>query len=308
MRAKSSGKALTFTYAIKSFVGYLEGTLKSAHTIKNYKLDIHSFRDFLLKEHQGHFTRLEEIDVGDVERYRNFLKERGLKINTRRRKLLTVNQFLGFLEKRKKLPQELARKVATPSKVERVPFTVSSTELVELVRNLPTQTALDYRNQALLWTLAETGCLVSEVTTLKFEDWVRPPLPKGGGYSHQAFVSFAGKSLRTIPVSLELFEAIQELKVKLPPSPWIFLGHNKFGSLGAPMTPRGVEMLVKFYGPRLGCAEITPRTFRHSVILRWFEEGLPQQVIQDRLGLKTTYAFRSYAPLIKSNSGTTSIV
>jgi hypothetical protein len=33
--------------------------------------------------------------------------------------------------------------------------------------------------------------------------------------------------------------------------------------------------------------------------LRWFELGIPQAEIQNWLGLKTTYAFRSYEPLLK---------
>ena len=106
---------------------------------------------------------------------------------------------------------------------------------------------------------------------------------------------------------VDLFEAIDELrKVSKNPEGWIFFGFNKFGSLGSPMTARGVEMLVKHYGPALGSPGLTPRTFRHSVILRWFEEGIPQMEIQNRLGLKTTYAFRSYIPLLKSNLETTS--
>ncbi len=299
MPAKTQRNHIHFPYALKSFMGYLEGTKKSVHTIKNYKLDILSFETFLRKEYPGKQIDLEKISRDDLERYRDILKEKGLKTNTRRRKLLTVTQFLGYLAKRKKLPAELGQKMATPHKIEKIPFTVSAVQLKESILKLPHGTILEARNRALLWALAETGCLVSEVTQLRYENWM---LSSDGC----PYVQIRGKLKRSVPVSMELFQTIRDLKSGVKDSPWIFLGFNKYGSLGAPITPRGVEMLVKLYGPRMGFAELTPRIFRHSIILKWFEDGVSQLQIQERLGLKTTYAFRSYETLVKSNLKTTS--
>jgi site-specific recombinase XerD len=299
MPAKIRKNHVDFPYAIRSFMGYLEGTQKSSHTIKNYRLDISAFQNFIDREYHGKSVQLDEINHFDLERYRDYLKEKGFKTNTRRRKILTVTQFLNYLAKRNKLAPEMAQKQPAPHKIERIPFTVSSEQLIQVIRSLKVETLIEARNKALLWTLAETGCLVSEVTELRFDGWSHNA---SGG----AFVQVGLKTLRKVPVSLELFQEIQDLKQKTKDSPWIFLGFNKFGSLGAPITPRGVEMLVKSYGPRLGLGGLTPRTFRHSIILKWFAEGLPQVEIQARLGLKTTYAFRSYEPLLKSNSKTTS--
>ena len=207
---------------------------------------------------------------------------------------------MNYLTKRKKLDPDLGHKLAAPHKIERVPLTVNAQGLIEVVRKLQCDTLLDARNRALMWTLAETGCLVSEVAKLRFEQWVQKSPEK-------FFVHLLGKSSRWVPVSKDLYQAIQDLKEAVQAgakeseknSPWIFLGFNKFGSLGSPISPRGIEMLVKLYGPKLGLGELTPRIFRHSVILQWFQQGVPQAEIQLRLGLKTTYAFRSYEPLLK---------
>lgn len=281
---------IEFPYALRSFIGYLEGTRKSALTIKNYQLDLFAFQKFLSEEREGKSISLEEVSRHDIDRYRTYLKEKGLKTNTRRRKILTVTRFLNYLAKRNKLAPEMAGKVAAPHKIERVPYTVSSQKLVEAIQSLQCQTFLESRNRALLWTLAETGCLVSEISELRFEQWTQVT-------STSACVHISGKFSRTVPVSMDLFQAILDLKKQAKDSPWIFLGFNKFGSLGSPITSRGVELLVKLYGPRLGFPELTPRIFRHSVILKWFADGLPQTEIQLRLGLKTTYAFRSYYKL-----------
>jgi integrase/recombinase XerD len=299
MPSKTQRNQIDFPYAIRSFVGYLEGTKKSALTIKNYRLDISAFQTFIHNEYEGKVPHLDQISRQDLDRYRDHLKEKGFKTNTRRRKILTVTQFLNYLAKRKKVAPEMGKKIPAPHKIERVPFTVSTQQLISSIQQLPEESLIETRNKALLWTLAETGCLVSEVIQLKFGNWLQNG-PLG------ASVQIGTKNLRIVPVSIDLFEVIQELKASSKDSNWIFLGFNKFGSLGSPITARGVEMLVKAYGVRLGFRKLTPRTFRHSVILKWFEDALPQSEIQARLGLKTTYAFRSYEPLIKSSSKTTS--
>ncbi len=301
MPMKKQRNNVDFPYAIRSFVGYLEGTHKSIHTIKNYRLDILAFQDFITREYTQSPIRLDELSHKNIERYREHLKERGLKVNTRRRKLLTVTQFLNYLSKRNKIGPEMAQKIATPHKIERIPFTVSSQRLVEAIQKLPDGTLLESRNRVLLWALAEMGCLVSEVVGLRFEQWSLPSCDSDAG-----IVQIRGKFQREVPTSLPLYFAVEKLKLRSKDCPWIFLGFNRHGPLGSPITVRGVEMLVQFYGPKLGFADLTPRTFRHSIILHWFEKGLTELEIQARLGLKTTYAFRSYAPLLKSKMETTS--
>src|SRR5277367_488409 len=105
--------------AIQSFVGYLEGTEKSEHTIKNYRLDLMAFREFLGS------PSLLRLRSTDIERYQEHLKAQGLKTNTRRRKLLTLGRFLKFTAERNRALASLHRKVPAPHKVERIPVTLS---------------------------------------------------------------------------------------------------------------------------------------------------------------------------------------
>ena len=276
-----------FPYAIKSFLGYLEGTHKSVHTIKNYRLDLLDFQKFILKVYTQNPVRLDQVTRKDLERYRDHLNQSGQKSNTRRRKGLTVSLFLNYLAKRNRLGSEMAQKMVVPHKVERIPFIVPVDRLLEVIQKLPQATLLEARNKALLWTLAETGCLVSEVCKLRFEQWEQEGVSGG-------FLAFSGKSVRKVPISIELFQSVEELRKNSQGSPWLFLGFNKFGSLGGPITPRGIEMLVKLYAPRLGYSELTPRTFRHSVTVSWLKKGIPQKEVQAWLGLKSAYAFRAY--------------
>lgn len=299
---KPQKKALNFGYATRSFLGYLEGTSKSLNTIKNYEGDLKNFETFLEKAlGKGHKVLLNKITRSDVEKYHDYLKIEGFKTNTRRRKILTVRRLLRYLTKRRKISLDLGDQIPAPHKVERVPVTVSYEKLLVCIQAMPTTTEIEARNRALLWVLAETGCLVSEIQTLQFEDFQKLPEPAG----FQLLIG--GKSPRAVPISLELFQCVEGLKKPAENKAenassnqaWVFFGYNRFGSLGAPISPRGVELLVRHYSPRFGMPELTPRTFRHSTVLHWFKQGIARDEIQKRLGLKTPYAFRTFEPLLE---------
>lgn len=302
-RKRQQKKPLEFAYAFRSFIGYLEGSGKAAHTIKNYRGDLLSFQHFLQKGLGSVPVSLSKVTRQDLEKYHDYLKAEGLKNNTRRRRILTIRRLLRYLTQRNRIAIDVGRKLPAPHKIERIPLTVPWEELIDAIRALPSDTLILARNQALLWTLAETGCLVSEAARLRFEQWSALQ----GVTAGPASLSLSGKSLRNLPVSQELYSLIKSLEQRSDPkNPWLFLGFNKFGSLGSPITPRGIELLVKAYAERLGFPELTPRTFRHSVVLHWHLSGLSREQIRTRLGLKTDYAFRVYDPIFKSSSTATS--
>jgi site-specific recombinase XerD len=298
---------VSFFYALKSFLGYLEGTKKAKHTIESYRLDLQAFHDYLMEHTSKKEITIQDISYLDLNHYQAFLLEQGLKNNTQRRKILTVGRFFRYLFQRKKAPQELARKLLAPQKIERVPVTLSASQLLSLralISSLPQSTLMEARNRTLLWTLLETGCLVSEVVRLRFDDW-RMDLAR-----QEAQVFFHSKkafeTVRSIDVSFELYQAAEALRKESKDCSWMFTGFNKFGSLGAPMTPRGVEIPLKMYAIRFGFDFLTPRTLRHSVAVHWFESKISDSEIQRRLGLRSRYAFRAYQAILISSAATTS--
>ena len=291
---KSAPKKLELALALRSFRGYLVGSGKALNTLESYDSDLVSFQEFLETGLSATRVSLSKITLHDVEQYHDWLKLRGLKSNTRRRKILTLRRLLSHLTQRKKISIDIGRKLPAPEKIEKPPFTVSTVTLLRSIHALPTATETSPtsgRNRILLWVLAETGCQVSEVCRLKIEN-----------FDPAGFVLLTGKSERVVPVSKGLGAAVLAIKTT---SAWLFTGHNKFGSLGSPISSRGVEMIVRDYSKRLGLGEMTPRTFRHSAVLHWHQEGLDKAAIQKRLGLKTDYAFRIYEPLFTTKQPTT---
>ena len=286
-------KPLEFGYVLKNFAGFLEGTMKAGNTVSSYRSDLNTFGEYLQKNRGSGKMDLSGVPVGEIESYGAYLRTLGYKRNTRRRKLLTVRRMIRYFVKRNRLGEDFSRVVNAPEKVERIPKTISTSELIEAIKGLPSETDFAGRNRALLWVLAETGCRVSEAARLK-----------GVDFSSKS-VRFMGKFPRSVPVSAALSRAVHIIGGR---NGWLFCGYNKAGPLtGGPITPRGVELLVKAYASRLGCDnELTPRTFRHSVVLKWHAEGKSKKRMCELLGLRTDYAFRVYDEMLKPRSPATS--
>lgn len=264
---------------------------------------------------------LKSVSRKDLERFHEWLKADGQKANTRRRKLMTVRKLTHYLTTRKKLDLDIAKKLLAPEKIERVPTTIALGSYREKVETLPRESYLALRNGAVLAFLSDTGCSVSEGAKLR---WSALQFEEGDKVGR---VSFYGKSERACPLSSRTLAWLKSLRAEalaLAASTDLesiadsvcFVGFNRHGpirlgkkSLG--ITPRGIEMLVKSLSETLGFAGVTPRTLRHSAVIDWFRNGIREDEIQRRLGLKTPYAFRIYQPIFtairsKSSSETTS--
>ncbi len=281
-------RGVTFSYAMKSFTGYLRGTEKAEHTISSYQSDLRLFERFVHQRLSKKPVTISQLGLADLKRYAEYLRSQGFHDNTRRRRLLTVRRLFAYLQKRGRLELDLARRIPAPHKIEKVPRVVHAGDLLARVRELPSESLLECRNRVLLWTLLESGLLVSEAAALR-EDHFDP---------ESRMLDVPGKQARRIPVSRELLQAMAELQKRNRGARYLFQGFNRHGPIsGTAITPRGIEMLVKSHRPLLG--KVTPRTLRHSVVIHWAREGHDQEKIRVWLGLKTDYAFRAYAPLLR---------
>jgi len=276
--------------AAKSFLGHLQGTSKALQTIESYQGDLRSFELFMKESFSGKTDWLKKIDDQLFKNYSDYLEHKKVKSNTQRRKLLTLQKFLRYLAARKKVSQSLAKKFPAPLKVEKTPLVVDLAALLEQIKALPVESHLDSRNRLLMWVLAETGCQVSEVTHIRFQDIV------------QNQISISGKAERTLTISTELMLAVFDHQQFSQGNEYLFRGFSRLGALPEPLSDRGVELLVKHYAGMFKCPKLTPRLFRRSIVMQWFQQGVSEAEIQKRLGLKSAYAFKVYAPLFAKSA------
>jgi integrase/recombinase XerC len=306
-KTKASRKSLPLAAAVKSFMGHLEGTGKASHTLDSYRFDLLSFGDFLQTGRGKPTLELVGLSMKDLEAFHHWLKAEGQKTNTRRRKLMTVRKFMHYLAARGKMDSDIARRMPAPEKIERVPGTIPVDEFRQEMVRLPRESHAQLRNLALLGLLVDTGCGVSEAAALR---WSMLDLDAGK-------VTFEGKAERTLELHSATCDALKRLRsfFDSDDAGICFVGFNRHGPIrlgkkAIGITPRGIELVVKALAETLGFSKVTPRTLRHSAVVAWYSNGISEAEIQKRLGLKTAYAFRIYAPIfarIKSSSEATSI-
>ncbi|MGZ6265060.1 MAG: site-specific integrase, partial [Bdellovibrionota bacterium] len=107
----------TVTALVKGYVGFLTGTGKSTSTISSYKGDLDLFEKFL-REKKRDFYRLAPRDL---DAYQAWLEKAGMKMNTRRRKVLSAKALVKFAVTRKKIPAtNTVQFVKTPERLERL--------------------------------------------------------------------------------------------------------------------------------------------------------------------------------------------
>ena len=296
-------KTLSWLTAVRSYKGYLEGTGKSKHTISSYLSDVRLFGVYLTQhsvQNAGKEIKLPDLKVltaQNLDEYGAFLKAEGQRINTRRRKLLSVRRFLKFLGSRKKVSDGLGARLPAPHKHEVLPYAPDFNEVRRFLLQSEVRDAREARDQILIWTLLETGCLVSEVSTIG----VQAALSRG-----EIEVLDKEGVARHIPISSQYAEALENYQDSLPQhQKTLFLGWNRHGPFTERMSPRGVELVVKQFSRKFDQPHLTPRSLRHAAVLEWMKEGVSSTEIQRRLGLKSDYAFRIYDSLFKSKTQTT---
>ncbi|MCM0606065.1 MAG: tyrosine-type recombinase/integrase [Xanthomonadaceae bacterium] len=282
----------TFGRAVHSFIGHLQGTSRSQQTIASYKSDLNQLSLYLKKRFPKDYEQLSKLTPAVLGEFMIAMDQAKEKTNTKRRKLLTIQKFLRYLSSRKKISTVLSNRIPTPHKIEKSPQMFELKSVLTAIEKLPADSHLLSRNKLILWMLAETGCQVSELCGLTFDDFTNGERPN---------VVITGKSARNIPISQELRIAVFEHRQFSAGSHYLFRGFSRAGALPGKISDRAIELVVKSYRAELGEKNLTPRAFRRTIVMQWFEQGLTQAEIKSRLGLKSDYAFKLYEPLLKQN-------
>lgn len=273
MQTETSG----FTKILRSYLGFLEGTGKSRLTIASYRGDLDVFRAFLEEEKLA----FEALNHGDFDRYHDFLIRRGLKTNTRRRKLITARSLCRYALTRKKIDFSPAQFVKPPERMEKLPWIPSAADYEQFLLSLPDASPYMVRNRLLVEMIAEMALSVSELCTLRWQDF------------EGASVLVPGKRARRLAISRELTEKLAHWQ-SLNPGQNVFPGYNRHGIATERMSPRGVELLFHNLAKKSGFLEMTPKTLRHFAIVEWLREGVEDKEIQRRLGVSDSYSLQHY--------------
>jgi site-specific recombinase XerD len=248
---------------LENYINYLENVKNySDHTTTAYKNDLEQYFDYLKNTQKNLF---------DNEDFVDYLFSLELAKSTINRKLTSVNNFLLWSSKLDKYKGKTFRKSENLKTEKKLPNILTSNYINNLIDKLPTSTAKDVRNKAIIELLYSSGLRVSELVNLKIND------VKNDGSLR---VIGKGRKERILPMTDQAYK-IMTLWLKNNRREFLKKNDNQFiflGVRGQQITDREVRRVVKLITGTF------PHNIRHSFATHVLDGGADLRVVQELLG------------------------
>ena len=248
---------------LENYINYLENVKNySDHTCTAYKNDLVQYFDYLKNTNKNLFENEDFVD---------YLFSLELAKSTINRKLTSVNNFLLWSSKLDKYKNKTFRKSENLKTEKKLPNILTSNYINNLIDKLPTSTAKDVRNKAIIELLYSSGLRVSELVNLKIND------VKNDGSLR---VVGKGRKERILPMTDQAYKIIL-LWLKSNRSEFLKSNDNQFiflGVRGQQITDREVRRVVKLITGTF------PHNIRHTFATHVLDGGADLRVVQELLG------------------------
>ena len=273
---------------LDKFLLYLQNQkMYSNHTIKNYKIDIEYFYNYLNEEGINYL----DVDYNFIKGYLVKLYEKDLKRNSIARNLSSLRSYYKYLFDNDLIKTNPFKYVSMPKKEKRLPKFLESNEL-EILFNTPNiNTPLGQRNRLILEVLYASGIRVSELVNIKIEDidFYRKEIRILGKGNKERIVEFNDICLDMIELFLN--DGRKEILNKHKMNSDYLIINEK----GKKITTRGIELLLnKMVKEACINKHVTPHMIRHSFATHLLNEGCDLLSVQELLGhesLETTQIY-----------------
>ena len=259
-------------------------------TGENYRRDISDFEQFMISK-AGEDFPWDSVQVVQIRSYLAWLNRENYSRRTIARRISSLRSFYKYLLREEYIAQNPFTKVRTPKLDKRLPVFLEEGEIDSLL-DLPDDSALGLRDQAVLEMLYATGCRVSELAGMRLAD-----LDLSG-----LFVLLHGKGNkdRIVPIGntcknafLKYFarsRAPLMLKYHVEEHQFVFVNNR-----GGALTDRSVRRILDKYVQKLALQKnVSPHTIRHTFATHLLEHGADLRAVQELLGhasLSTTQIY-----------------
>ena len=248
---------------LENYINYLENVKNySDHTTTAYKNDLEQYFGYLKNTKKNLF---------DNEDFVDYLFSLELAKSTINRKLTSVNNFLLWSSKLDKYKGKTFRKSENLKTEKKLPNILTSNYINNLIDKLPTSTAKDVRNKAIIELLYSSGLRVSELVNLKIND------VKNDGSLR---VIGKGRKERILPMTDQAYKIIS-LWLKSNRAEFLKDNDNQFiflGVRGKQITDREVRRVVNLITGTF------PHNIRHTFATHVLDGGADLRVVQELLG------------------------
>ena len=248
---------------LENYINYLENVKNySDHTTTAYKNDLEQYFDYLKNTQKNLF---------DNEDFVDYLFSLELAKSTINRKLTSVNNFLLWSSKLDKYKGKTFRKSENLKTEKKLPNILTSNYINNLIDKLPTSTAKDVRNKAIIELLYSSGLRVSELVNLKINDVKN---------DRSLRVIGKGRKERLLPMTDQAYKVIS-LWLKSNRAEFLKDNDNQFiflGVRGKQITDREVRRVVNLITGTF------PHNIRHTFATHVLDGGADLRVVQELLG------------------------
>lgn len=248
----------------------------SLNTRKSYERDLLQYLHYLSDEQ---ITSWQDVDRYVVINYLEKMHDEKKAPATVTRMITSLRRFHQFLRQERLTDHDPMQHIDTPKKVQKLPSTLSLTEVERLIETPDTTKNLGIRDRAILEVMYATGMRVSELVGLKLSDL----------HLSLGLVQTLGKGdkERIIPLGdyaiqwLERYlDEARPLLVANPSETHVFVNHHGTG-LSRQGIWKNLKQLVREAGIN---KEVTPHTLRHSFATHLLENGADLRTVQELLG------------------------
>lgn len=247
------------------------------NTKKSYQRDLLQYLAFL---QQQQITDWQEIDRFTVVSFLQVLKESGRSNATIARMITSLRRFHQFLRQERYTDHDPMQHIDSPKKQQKLPDTLSLSEVEQLLATPNTKETLGLRDRAILEVMYATGLRVSELINLKLNDvhlemGLLQTLGKG---DKERIVPLGDIAIKW--VQRYLSEARPHLTRKNPDEAYLFVNNH-----GSRLSRQGIWKNLKTIVQKAGIYKtVTPHTLRHSFATHLLENGADLRTVQELLG------------------------
>lgn len=290
---------MDFSSALDSFLSYLQLSKgASEHTLRGYRLDFHSFLQFMRKDLEDEKALIDWVHVSkrSVRRYLSLLYDKKASVATVLRRLSALRSFYKYAMREKWISENPLEEIDSPKKEKKLPSSVSYEQIEHLFKQPDLSAYTGLRDRCIMEIFYSSGLRLSELVGLKRKDF---------DAKNQILTIFGkGKKQRQAPITQTA-------------SDWIttYLNHPERAKIeknkekiflnrwGGPLSSRSVDRKFFIYLKLSGLSEkITPHTIRHTIATHWLEKGMDLKTIQMLLGhtsLATTTIYTHVSSKLK---------
>ncbi|MCQ2578346.1 MAG: tyrosine-type recombinase/integrase [Treponema sp.] len=266
---------MTLFQAQDEYLVYLDSVRSvSPNTIAGYRNDLDRLCEFLGKDRD--ITGIKKNDflicVGELSKE----KKSAASIN---RFIAAVRGLFSYCRRMNYTSTNVALELKTVKLPKRIPRFLTGDEVDDICKMPGKQEILwETRDSAIFEMLYSSGCRVSELVGLKFQDFkdgTKSALVRGKG-NKERYVYFEEDARKALALYLE------DRKKRFPDSTesHIFLNQG-----GTALSVSGVQyILSKYSGPEGTNHHVSPHAFRHTFATSMIANGADVRLVQELLG------------------------